>query len=87
MFNGEGMESAGQIMIQATVRDISERKARSAELRRRNEELERFNRAMIGRELDMLALKQQINALSSELGRERPFPLSFLSADGERGGQ
>jgi PAS domain S-box-containing protein len=81
------IEYTGQTMIQATVRDISEQKANNAELKRRNEELERFNRAMIGRELDMLALKQQINALSRELGREQPFPLTFLNADGERGGK
>lgn len=68
-------------------RDITERKAAESELRRRNEELARFNRAMIGRELDMLALKQQINALSTELGRERPFPLAFLNADVERRGK
>lgn len=45
----------------------------TAELSTRNAELERFNRAMVGRELDMLALKREINALSRELGRAPPF--------------
>jgi hypothetical protein len=65
--------------------DITERKRaseallqQSEEMKRRNLELERFNRATVGRELDMIELKRRINALSAELGREPPFPLSFL---------
>lgn len=50
------------------------------ELTQRNAELERFNRAVVGRELDMIALKQQVNALSLQLGREAPFSLAFLDA-------
>lgn len=53
--------------------DITDRKAADAALVARNNELERFNRAMVGRELDMLALKQRINALSRELGRPSPY--------------
>jgi len=63
-------------------RDITERKAADAELKARNDELERFNRASIGRELDMIALKVQINALAQELGREPPCPLGFLDETG-----
>lgn len=51
------------------------------ELRARNEELERFNQAMIGREFDMIELKQRINELSLELGRVAPYDLSFLNPD------
>lgn len=65
--------------------DITERKAAEAglqrqtdELRSRNEELERFNRATVGRELEMVALKQQVNDLSGKLGQEPPYPLTFL---------
>lgn len=77
----------GRAMTSMIVRDITARKAAEAdrrrqaeELTRRNEELERFNRATVGRELDMIALKQQVNALARELGREPPFPLAFLDA-------
>lgn len=66
-------------------RDVSARKAdeealrrQTEELTRRNAELERFNRATVGRELDMIELKRQINALSRELGREAPFALPRL---------
>ncbi len=61
------------------LRDIAQRKAAEAELRTRNEELERFNRATVGRELDMIEMKKSINALSKELGREAPYPLRFLN--------
>ena len=68
--------------------DISERKQaelalrrRSDELRERNRELERFELASVGRELEMIRLKRQVNALSRELGRAPPFELSFADAD------
>ncbi|OIQ98902.1 putative diguanylate cyclase YegE [mine drainage metagenome] len=51
----------------------------TAELRQRNDELERFNHATVGRELDMIALKRQINELSHLLGQEPPYPLEFLN--------
>jgi hypothetical protein len=31
----------------------------------------------VGRELDVIEMKKQINALSRELGRARPYPLAF----------
>ncbi len=58
-------------------RDITERHDAETELRARNDELERFNRATVGRELDMIELKKRINALSRELGRAPPYPLHF----------
>ncbi len=51
----------------------------AAELAQRNEELERFNRATVGREVDMIALKQQVNAMALELGRAAPYPLRLLA--------
>jgi PAS domain S-box-containing protein len=72
-------------------RDITERKEfevtlqrQTGELAQRNEELERFNRATVGRELDMIELKRQINALSRQLGQEPPYPLNFLDNDMDR---
>lgn len=55
-------------------REITERKAAEDEMRARNEELERFNRASVGRELDMIELKRRINALERELGRLPSYP-------------
>lgn len=70
--------------IVGTISDITERKRgeealqQQAEvLRARNEELERFNRAMIGRELDMVELKRRINALSARVGEEPPYSVGF----------
>ncbi|GAB6043536.1 PAS domain-containing protein [Endothiovibrio diazotrophicus] len=74
-------------------RDITERKhaeqmlrRQADELRTRNEELERFNRVTVGRELRMVELKQEVNALARELGRPPPYALEFLDpAPAERG--
>ncbi len=68
-------------------RDITERKAAEAELYQqtlklaeRNAELLRFNTAMVGRELVMIDLKKEVNALCQELGKKPPYPLAFLDA-------
>ena len=47
-------------------------------LAQRVEELQRFNRLAVGRELRMIELKRQINALSEQLGKEPPYDLSLL---------
>ena len=56
--------------------DISRLKQAEAEVRRHaeeladaNEELTRFNEAMVGRELRMIELKQEVNALCAQLGQ------------------
>ena len=63
-------------------RDVTESKRAERVLHQRNEELERFNRATVGRELDMIALKQRINELSLRLGLAPPYPLDFVDAAG-----
>jgi PAS domain S-box-containing protein len=62
-------------------RDITKRKLAEAELKERNEELERFNRTTIGREMEVIAMKKKINQLCKELGREPPYPLAFLAGE------
>lgn len=57
--------------------DITERKVAENELKQRIEELERFDHAAVGRELQMIELKRQVNALAGELGRQRPYDLAF----------
>jgi chromosome segregation ATPase len=42
---------------------------RTRELRASNAELRRFNDAMVGRELRMIELKQEVNALCAQLGQ------------------
>ena len=82
-------DEAGQVAALFGIsRDITERHrhaqelaAQSEALRQRNDELERFNRAVIGRELDMIALKRLVNELSRLLGRAPP----YASSDDESG--
>ena len=76
-----------QKVIQCNIRDISERRRaeealrqQTEELRARNAELMRFNRAAVGRELQMVELKQQINELCRQLGQPPRHPLDFLGA-------
>lgn len=68
-------------------RDITERHQAAAMLQQHAEamsqraaELERFNRATVDREIAMIGLKRQVNALSVELGRAPPFDLGAVNA-------
>ncbi len=61
----------------AVISDITERKQAEKALQLRNQELEQFNAASVGRELAMVELKRQINCLSVEMGRKAPYDLSF----------
>ncbi len=46
-------------------------------LRAANDELAQFNRVAVGRELRMVELKQEVNALCARMGVEPPYPLDF----------
>ena len=48
----------------------------------RTADLERFHRLSVGRELQMIDLKKQINELATRLGHESPYDLAFL--DGKK---
>lgn len=75
-------DAQGKVIgVLGIARNISDRKAAEASLLERNKELERFNHATLGRELDMLEMKKTINALSRELGRAPPYPLAFLKPE------
>lgn len=76
--HGRIFDYQGKPAVIGLILDVTARKLVEEELLRRNAELERFNRAMIGRELDMVELKRQINELSKILGREPPYDLDFL---------
>lgn len=73
---------AGGTAILLVMRDISSRKAAEAAQLQQIDELERFNRVAVDRELAMIGLKRQVNALSRELGRAPPFALDFADAPG-----
>jgi len=55
-------------------RDVTESKRMEMALRARNEELERFNKAGVGRELRMIELKQELNELCVKLGEPPRYP-------------
>lgn len=53
--------------------DVTERKKAEGEANLRMEELEQFNRLVVGREDRMIQLKSEINALLEELGRDKKY--------------
>ncbi|MFA6547599.1 MAG: PAS domain S-box protein [Candidatus Magasanikbacteria bacterium] len=50
----------GDHVIQCNIRDITARKKAESQLKEKMEELEKMNQAMIGRELEMVKLKEKI---------------------------
>lgn len=61
----------GVPLLQATVRDISASKNAEEELRKKVEDLERFQKIMVGRELKMKELKAKIEELETKLGETK----------------
>ncbi|MDM5072099.1 MULTISPECIES: PAS domain-containing protein [Aeromonas] len=78
---GRRVDYRGQPAVLGLLLDVTEREQveqaltrQATELRQQNSELERFNKVMVDRELAMLTLKHQINALSLQLGQQPPYP-------------
>ena len=64
------IEIENQKYFLVVIRDISERKILDHKLNERVAELEEFHDTVIGRELKMMELEKEIDALLAELGRE-----------------
>jgi PAS domain S-box-containing protein len=58
-----------------TSQDITERKNAENELKSRISEMERFHKLTVGRELNMIDLKREVNALLHELGKEDKYKI------------
>lgn len=61
--------------IVCTLEDITERKQAEKELKERMEELERFSRLTINREEKMIQLKEEINTLLEQMGKEKKYKI------------
>jgi PAS domain S-box-containing protein len=58
--------------------NITERKQAEAAVLEKANALERFNNLMVGRELRMIELKQEINALCAQTGQPPRYALDFV---------
>ena len=58
-----------------TLRDSTEQKHMERDLRRNLEELERFNKLAIGREIKMIRLKEEINELLCQLNQDKKYKI------------
>ena len=82
-------DARGEVtMIAGIAKDITARRLDQEMLRRNSEELAaryaelaRFNRAAVDRELDMIALKREVNALASAQQLPPPYKVDFAIAE------
>jgi PAS domain S-box-containing protein len=58
-----------------TFRDVTERRAADEKLKANLDELERFNRLVVGREEKMIQLKAEINDLMKQMGLEEKYTI------------
>ncbi|MGB2598982.1 MAG: PAS domain S-box protein [Candidatus Omnitrophota bacterium] len=57
----------------AVIRDITERKKVEEETQKTLKELQQYKEMTVGREARMIELKEEVNKLSEELGRPKPY--------------
>jgi PAS domain S-box-containing protein len=77
------MIASGPNEVTAISRDITERKKAEESLQKKIQELEYFNNLMINRELKMIELKNEINALLKRLGEKEKYITHENSGDEE----
>jgi PAS domain S-box-containing protein len=69
-------DKTGDIMgVAIFAQDITERKHMEKDLKRKMAELEQFSKLAIGREIKMIQLKQEINALLRQLGQGEKYEI------------
>ncbi len=64
------IEKEGEIYLLENFMDITERNRALEELKRKHEELEKFNRLSVDREIKMIELKKEINELLEKSGKK-----------------
>ncbi|HTY13564.1 MAG TPA: CHASE4 domain-containing protein, partial [Candidatus Omnitrophota bacterium] len=67
------IEMKGVKYMLVVVRDVTDKKRIEKEFKERVSELEKFQKLTIDRELKMIELEKEVNALLAELGRERKY--------------
>lgn len=65
----------GQRLLITMARDVTQQRADEQQLKKHNKELEYFNKLSVGREMRMIELKKEVNALCDELGRDAVYSL------------
>jgi len=67
--------SGKTIGCQSAVIDITEHRQAEKELEERMDDQERFSRLTIGREEKMIQLKEEINTLQEQMGKEKRYKI------------
>ncbi len=75
------LTSDAEALALVCLEDITHQKRIEHRLQETVDQLQRFNRLAVGRELRMIELKRAVNGLSRRLGVEAPHDLSFLERD------
>jgi PAS domain S-box-containing protein len=71
--NAHPVKIQGEQVILGIVRDITDRKKAEREIQERMNELETFYRATLGREDRVIELKQEVNKLLEQLGKNKKY--------------
>ena len=81
-YSSTPMKKGGDIVgAVVTFSDVSERKKVEEEMHKYVNELERFNRLITGREMKMIRLKNEVNALRAELGRSAEYMVAVQAGE------